>query len=77
MGDLIQIGHFLLGTFIPIFLTLLVPPTAHRIGSCVYAAIGVAIFVGLLSSGTSFAIGMATGFLLGATKMAFGLRFIL
>lgn len=77
MSDLLEIGQFLLGAVIPLFLTLLVPPTSQRIGACIYALVGIALFVGLLTDPSTFAIGLGVGFMLAASKLAFGLRFIL
>lgn len=78
MSDIVSIGFFLLGGFLPLLCSGLIPNGYQRWAAAMFAAFGLFIFINHMtnSSPSSFSVGMSVGFLLATAKLATGLRFL-
>jgi VIT1/CCC1 family predicted Fe2+/Mn2+ transporter len=68
---------FMLGAFLPLLASAMVPNGWQRIGGALFSVIALAVMTGMLG-GTANALrwGLSIGFSLAALKLTTGLRFI-
>lgn len=78
MEQLLNIPVILLGCFLPLLVTAMVPGGSQRMAAAIFALIGIGMFArfGATTEPSTFALGLAIGFMLATAKLATGIRFL-
>jgi hypothetical protein len=78
MSDLVAIGYAVIGAFLPLLGSGLIPNGIQRWAAALFAVIGLFVFFNHMTNDdpSSFSVGLGIGFLLATIKLATGLRFL-
>jgi hypothetical protein len=78
MSDIFALLQGLLGAFIPLLGSAMIPNGSQRWGAAIFAAIGLFVFVNYIQNPDppAFSIGLGIGFILATAKLATGIRFL-
>ena len=78
MSDLVNIAMAMLGGFLPLLFSGLIPNGYQRWAAAMFAGIGIFVFVSQMRAPevSSFSVGMGIGFVLATAKLTTGLRFL-
>jgi len=76
MSEFGAILSFLLGITLPLLGSALVPNGWQRIGGALFALIAIGVVMGMMGGSNALRWGLSVGFVLAATKLTAGIRFL-
>jgi hypothetical protein len=78
MNDIVNAIFGIIGAFLPLLCSGLIPNGYQRWAAAMFAAAGLFVFAGHMTNAnpSAFAVGMGIGFVLATAKLATGLRFL-
>jgi VIT1/CCC1 family predicted Fe2+/Mn2+ transporter len=76
MSEFGAILKFILGVFLPLLGSALVPNGWQRLGAALFALIAICVVTGMLGGSNPLRWGLSVGFVLAATKLTAGIRFL-
>lgn len=76
-AELWSIFVFVIGAILPLLGTAMIPNGGQRIAGAIFALIGIAVLAGMVGHpSNAMRWGLSVGFILGATKLVAGIRFL-